>query len=137
MSKKKCDNKELKKQVEQLENMVQTMKNQMKSTETSKEYKFNEEQMVEFTSLLCARFNELMLNSIQELEFSNDVVDIEVEDMTIVPTIDSSVIADEIENELSYPSDEKMVEMIQETIDEMESYGEQTIIYVVDEEDED
>ena len=92
--------------------------------------------MVEFTSLLCARFNELMLNSIQELEFSNDVVDIEVEDMTIVPTIDSSVIADEIENELSYPSDEKMVEMIQETIDEMESYGEQTIVYVIDEEDE-
>jgi galactitol-specific phosphotransferase system IIB component len=136
MSKKKCDNKELKKQVEQLENMVQTMKIQMKSTETSKEYKFNEEQMVEFTSLLCARFNELMLNSIQELEFSNDVVDIEVEDMTIVPTIDSSVIADEIENELSYPSDEKMVEMIQETIDEMESYGEQTIVYVIDEEDE-
>jgi hypothetical protein len=136
MSKKKCDNKELKKQVEQLENMVQTMKSQMKSTETSKEYKFNEEQMVEFTSLLCARFNELMLNSIQELEFSNDVVDIEVEDMTIVPTIDSSVIADEIENELSYPSDEKMVEMIQETIDEMESYGEQTIVYVIDEEDE-
>ena len=84
MSKKKCDNKELKKQVEQLENMVQTMKSQMKSTETSKEYKFNEEQMVEFTSLLCARFNELMLNSIQELEFSNDVVDIEVDSCYLI-----------------------------------------------------
>ena len=138
MGKKKCDNKELKKQVEQLENMVQVMKTQMKSSETTKEYKFNEEQMNEFVNLLYIKFNEWMVSSVSEHEFSEDCVSIEVDDLVIVPTINADAIADEIEGYINQPSEEELSDMVQETIDEMGLDSEENpIVYVVDEDDED
>jgi hypothetical protein len=138
MGKKKCDNKELKKQVEQLENMIQDMKNQMKSSETTKEYKFNEEQMNEFVNSLYIKFNDWFVNLVNEYEFSEDCVSIEVDELVIVPTIESSSIADEISNNIIKPSDEELMDMVQETIDGMYLTDEENpIVYSFDEDDED
>ena len=138
MGKKKCDNKELKKQVEQLENMIQDMKNQMKSSETTKEYKFNEEQMNEFVNSLYIKFNDWFVNLVSEYEFSEDCVSIEVDELVIVPTIESSSIADEISNNIIKPSDEELMDMVQETIDGMYLTDEENpIVFSFDEDDED
>jgi hypothetical protein len=138
MGKKKCDSKELKKQVEQLENMIQVMKTQMKSSETTKEYKFNEEQMNEFVNSLYVKFNDWMVNWVNEHEFSEDCVSIKVDDLVIIPTIESSSIADEIGGYIIPPSEEELYDMTQEVIDEMDlTDDENPIVYVFDEDDED
>jgi hypothetical protein len=138
MGKKKCDSKELKKQVEQLENMIQVMKTQMKSSETTKEYKFNEEQMNEFVNILYVKFHDWMVSWVNEHEFSEDCVSIKVDDLVIIPTIESSSIADEIGGYINPPSEEELYDMTQEVIDEMDlTDDENPIVYVFDEDDED
>jgi chaperonin cofactor prefoldin len=55
MGKNKCSSKELKSQIEQLESMVQVLKGQMKK-DSSKVYRFTEEQMNDVTSSLFDKF---------------------------------------------------------------------------------
>ena len=119
MGKNKCSSKELKSQIEQLESMVQVLKGQMKK-DSSKVYRFTEEQMIEVTSTLFSKFLDHISEQIPEIGIDEGIVEIEIEDLTIVPTIDSYALSEEIANNISIPEEDEISEMLSETLSELE-----------------
>lgn len=119
MGKNKCSSKELKSQIEQLESMVQVLKGQMKK-DSSKVYRFTEEQMIEVTSTLFSKFLDHISEQIPDIAIDEGIVEIEIEDLTIVPTIDSYALSEEIANNISIPEEDEISEMLSETLSELE-----------------
>lgn len=119
MGKNKCSSKELKSQIEQLESMVQVLKGQMKK-DSSKVYRFTEEQMIEVTSTLFSKFLDHISEQIPDIGIDEGIVEIEIEDLTIVPTIDSYALSEEIANNISIPEEDEISEMLSETLSELE-----------------
>lgn len=119
MGKNKCSSKELKSQIEQLESMVQVLKGQMKK-DSSKVYRFTEEQMIEVTSTLFSKFLDHISEQIPEIGIDEGIVEIEIEDLTIVPTIDSYALSEEIANNISIPEEDEISEMLSETLSELD-----------------
>jgi flagellar motor protein MotB len=83
-------------------------------------YSFTKQQLKEFSERLYDNFIEYHNSQISEIEFSQDSVQLELEDNVIVVSIDSSIISDEIENSSSSPDDSEMENMISEILDGME-----------------
>lgn len=119
MGKNKCSSKELKSQIEQLESMVQVLKGQMKK-DSSKVYRFTEEQMIEVTSTLFSKFLDRISEQIPDIGIDESIVEIEIEDLTIVPTIDSYALSEEIANNISIPEEDEISEMLSETLSELD-----------------
>lgn len=119
MGKNKCSSKELKSQIEQLESMVQVLKGQMKK-DSSKVYRFTEEQMIEVTSTLFSKFLDHISEQIPDIAIDEGIVEIEIEDLTIVPTIDSYALSEEIANNISIPEEDEISEMLSETLSELD-----------------
>jgi hypothetical protein len=119
MGKNKCSSKELKSQIEQLESMVQVLKGQMKK-DSSKVYRFTEEQMIEVTSTLFSKFLDHVSNQIPEIGIDESIVEIDIDDLTIVPSIDSYALAEEITSNISIPEEDEISEMLSETLSELD-----------------
>jgi hypothetical protein len=83
-------------------------------------YSFTKEQLKEFSERLYDNFTEYNNSQISEIEFSQDSVQLELEDNVIVVSIDSSIISDEIENSSSSPNDSEMDNMISEILENMD-----------------
>jgi hypothetical protein len=83
-------------------------------------YSFTKEQLKEFSERLHDNFTEYHNSQISEIEFSQDSVQLELEDNVIVVSIDSSIISDEIENSSSSPNDSEMDNMISEILENMD-----------------
>ena len=83
-------------------------------------YSFTKEQLKEFSERLYDNFVQFQNSSISEIEFSQDSVQLELEDNVIVVSIDSSIISDEIENSSSSPDDSEMENMISEILENMD-----------------
>jgi len=103
---KKLD--QLLEQVQKINDEVKSLKGQVMN---EKIYKLNEEQMKEFVSGLYNSFSDWNQNEISNIEFSDSVVSIEVDSFVIIPTIDSSMIADEIGSYTDIPTDDQMMNM--------------------------
>jgi hypothetical protein len=103
---KKLD--QLLEQVQKINDEVKSLKGQVMN---EKIYKLNEEQMKEFVSGLYHSFSDWNQNEISNIEFSDSVVSIEVDSFVIIPTIDSSMIADEIGSYTDIPTDDQMMNM--------------------------
>jgi hypothetical protein len=119
MGKNKCSSKELKSQIEQLESMVQVLKGQMKK-DSSKVYRFTEEQMNDVTSSLFDKFLNYVSNQIPEIGIDESIVNIDIDDLTIVPSIDSYALAEEITSNISIPEEDEISEMLSETLSELD-----------------
>ena len=119
MGKNKCSSKELKSQIEQLESMVQVLKGQMKK-DSSKVYRFTEEQMNDVISSLFDKFLNYVSNQIPELGIDESIVEIDIDDLTIVPSIDSYALAEEITSNISIPEEDEISEMLSETLSELD-----------------
>jgi hypothetical protein len=119
MGKNKCSSKELKSQIEQLESMVQVLKGQMKK-DSSKVYRFTEEQMNDVTSSLFDKFLNYVSNQIPEIGIDESIVEIDIDDLTIVPSIDSYALAEEITSNISIPEEDEISEMLSETLSELD-----------------
>jgi|688.fasta_scaffold472053_2 hypothetical protein len=119
MGKNKCSSKELKSQIEQLESMVQVLKGQMKK-DSSKVYRFTEEQMNDVTSSLFDKFLNYVSNQIPEIGIDESIVEIAIDDLTIVPSIDSYALAEEITSNISIPEEDEISEMLSETLSELD-----------------
>ena len=119
MGKNKNSSKEFKSQIEQLESMVQVLKGQMKK-DSSKVYRFTEEQMNDVTSSLFDKFLNYVSNQIPEIGIDESIVEIDIDDLTIVPSIDSYALAEEISNNISIPEEDVISEMLSETLSELD-----------------
>jgi hypothetical protein len=111
---KKLD--ELLEQVQKINNEIKNLKGQVMD---EKVYKLNEKQMKEFVSGLYHSFSEWNQNEISSIEFSESVVSIEVDSLVIIPTIDSSMIADEIENYSEIPTEIQMMNIASEVMQDL------------------
>jgi hypothetical protein len=103
---KKLD--QLLEQVQKINEEVKSLKGQVMD---EKVYKLTEKQMEEFVSGLYNSFSDWNQNEISNIEFSDSVVSIEVDSFVIIPTIDSSMIADEIGSYTDIPTDDQMMNM--------------------------
>ena len=119
MGKNKNSSKEFKSQIEQLESMVQVLKGQMKK-DSSKVYRFTEEQMNDVTSSLFDKFLNYVSNQIPEIGIDESIVEIDIDDLTIVPSIDSYALAEEITSNISIPEEDEISEMLSETLSELD-----------------
>ena len=119
MGKNKCSSKELKSQIEQLESMVQVLKGQMKK-DSSKVYRFTEEQMNDVISSLFDKFLNYVSNQIPEIDIDESIVEIDIDDLKIVPSIDSYALAEEISNNILTPEEDVISEMLSETLSELD-----------------
>ena len=111
---KKLD--ELLEQVQKINNEIKNLKGQVMD---EKVYKLNEKQMKEFVSGLYHSFSEWNQNEISSIEFSESVVSIEVDSLVIIPTIDSSMIADEIESYTDIPTEIQMMNIASEVMQDL------------------
>jgi hypothetical protein len=111
---KKLD--ELLEQVQKINNEIKNLKGQVMD---EKVYKLNEKQMKEFVSGLYHSFSEWNQNEISSIEFSESVVSIEVDSLVIIPTIDSSMIADAIENYSEIPTEIQMMNIASEVMEDL------------------
>jgi len=111
---KKLD--ELLEQVQKINNEIKNLKGQVMD---EKVYKLNEKQMKEFVSGLYHSFSEWNQNEISSIEFSESVVSIEVDSLVIIPTIDSTMIADEIENYSEIPTEIQMMNIASEVMEDL------------------
>ena len=111
---KKLD--QLLEQVQKINDEVKSLKGQVMN---EKIYKLNEEQMKEFVSGLYHSFSDWNQNEISNIEFSDSVVSIEVDSLVIIPTIDSSMIADEIENYSEIPTEIQMMNIASEVMEDL------------------
>ena len=119
MGKNKNSSKEFKSQIEQLESMVQVLKGQMKK-DSSKVYRFTEEQMNDVISSLFDKFLNYVSNQIPEIGIDESIVEIDIDDLKIVPSIDSYALAEEISNNISIPEEDVISEMLSETLSELD-----------------
>jgi hypothetical protein len=111
---KKLD--QLLEQVEKINAEVKSLKGQVMN---EKVYKLTEKQMKEFISGLYYAFSEWNQNEISNIDFSESVVSIEVDSLVIIPTIDSSMIADEIESYTDIPTDDQMMNIVSEVMEDL------------------
>ena len=119
MGKNKNSSKEFKSQIEQLESMVQVLKGQMNEN-SSKVYRFTEAQMIDVTSSLFDKFLNYVSNQIPEIGIDESIVEIDIDDLKIVPSIDSYALAEEISNNISIPEEDVISEMLSETLSELD-----------------
>jgi len=112
----KISEKDLQKQVEELEKTLKNLKGKMKSDRV---YKITEEQMKDFVDNLYTVFTEWNTDETSNIEFSESVVSFEVDGNMIIPTIDSSMIADEIHNYSEKPTETQMMNMATEIIEDL------------------
>ena len=96
---------------------VEQLKKEVMGEQT---YSFTKQQLKEFSERLYDNFTEYHNSQISEIEFSQDSVQLELEDNVIVVSIDSSIISDEIENSSSSPNDSEMENMISEILENMD-----------------
>ena len=111
---KKLD--QLLEQVEKINSDVKRLKGQVMD---EKVYSLNEKQMKEFVSGLYYAFSEWNRNEISSIEFSDSAVNIEIDSFVIIPTIDSSVIADEIESYSEIPTEIQMMNIASEVMEDL------------------
>lgn len=111
---KKLD--QLLEQVEKINAEVKSLKGKVMD---EKVYKMTEKQMKEFISGLYYAFSEWNQNEISNVEFSDSAVNIEVDSFVIIPTIDSTVIADEIESYTEVPTEIQMMNMASEVMEDL------------------
>ena len=119
MGKSKCNSKEMKSQVEQLEAMVQKLKGEMKKN-SSTIYKFTEEQLVEFATELHNKFMDNMSNQLIDCDFDSDgIVSIEVDDLMITPIVDTDYLVDEITSNVICPEEDEMMDIVYEVLSDL------------------
>jgi ATP-dependent Clp protease ATP-binding subunit ClpA len=111
---KKLD--ELLEQVQKINNEIKNLKGQVMD---EKVYKLNEKQMKEFVSGLYHSFSEWNQNEISSIEFSESVVTLDVDGYTIIPTIDSDMISDEIQQYTEVPTEIQMMNMATEVMQDL------------------
>jgi ATP-dependent Clp protease ATP-binding subunit ClpA len=111
---KKLD--ELLEQVQKINNEIKNLKGQVMD---EKVYKLNEKQMKEFVSGLYYSFSEWNQNEISSVEFSESVVTLDVDGHTIIPTIDSDMISDEIQQYTEVPTEIQMMNMATEVMQDL------------------
>jgi len=111
---KKLD--ELLEQVQKINNEIKNLKGQVMD---EKVYKLNEKQMKEFISGLYYSFSEWNQNEISSVEFSESVVTLDVDGYTIIPTIDSDMISDEIQQYTEFPTEIQMMNMATEVMQDL------------------
>ena len=85
-----------------------------------KVYKLTEEQMFEFLDSMYTAFKEWYNSEISEIEFSESAVSFDVDGNLIIPNIDSNVIAEEIETNLSDPTVTQMKNMTLEVMEDLD-----------------
>jgi len=90
-----------------------------KEVMSEKVYKLTEEQMFEFLDSMYTAFKEWYNSEISEIEFSESAVSFDVDGNLIIPNIDSNVIADEIETNLSDPTETQMKNMSLEVMEDL------------------
>jgi len=90
-----------------------------KEVMSEKVYKLTEEQMFEFLDSMYTAFKEWYNSEISEIEFSESAVSFDVDGNLIIPNIDSNVIADEIETNLSDPTETQMKNMALEVMEDL------------------
>lgn len=112
----KMSAKDLQKQVEMLEETLKNLKEKVKS---DKVYKLTEEQMKEFVDGLYTVFTDWNTNETSNVEFSESVVSFEIDGNMIIPTIDSSMIADEIQSYSEKPTETQMMNMASEIMEDL------------------
>jgi hypothetical protein len=106
---KKLD--QLLEQVEKINAEVKSLKGQVMD---EKVYKLTEKQMEEFVSGLYYSFSEW-----NQVEFSESVVTLDVDGHTIIPTIDSDMISDEIQQYTETPTEIQMMNMASEVMEDL------------------
>lgn len=111
---KKLD--QLLEQVEKINAEVKSLKGQVMN---EKVYKLTEKQMEEFVSGMYYAFSEWNRNEISSIEFSESVVTFEIDGHTIIPTIDSNMIADEIDSYTDTPTEIQMMNMATEVMQDL------------------
>lgn len=111
---KKLD--QLLEQVQKINEEVKSLKGQVMD---GKVYKLTEKQMKEFVSGLYYAFSEWNQNEVSNIEFSDSAVNIEIDSFVIIPTIDSNVIADEIESYTETPTEIQMMNMASEIMEDL------------------
>jgi hypothetical protein len=111
---KKLD--ELLEQVQKINNKIKNLKGQVMD---EKVYKLNEKQMKEFVSGLYYSFSEWNQNEISSVEFSESVVTLDVDGHTIITTIDSDMISDEIQQYTEVPTEIQMMNMATEVMQDL------------------
>jgi hypothetical protein len=111
---KKLD--ELLEQVQKINNEIKNLKGQVMD---EKVYKLNEKQMKEFVSGLYYSFSEWNQNEISSVEFSESVVTLDVDGHTIITTIDSDMISDEIQQYTEVPTEIQMMNMATEVMQDL------------------
>lgn len=111
------------KKLDQLLEQVQKINEEVKSLKgevmDDKVYKLTEKQMKEFVSGLYYSFSEWSQVEISSMEFSESVVTFEVEGHMIVPTIDSDMISDEIQQYTEVPTEIQMMNMATEVMQDL------------------
>ena len=91
-----------------------------KEVMSEKVYKLTEEQMFEFLDSMYTAFKEWYNSEISEIEFSESAVSFDVDGNLIIPNIDSNVIAEEIETNLSDPTVTQMKNMALEVMEDLD-----------------
>ena len=111
------------KKLDQLLEQVQKINEEVKSLKgevmDDKVYKLTEKQMKEFVSGLYYSFSEWSQVEISSMEFSESVVTFEVDGHMIVPTIDSDMISDEIQQYTEVPTEIQMMNMATEVMQDL------------------
>ena len=111
---KKLD--QLLEQVQKINAEVKSLKGQVMN---EKVYKLTEEQMKEFVDGLYTVFTDWNTNETSNVEFSESVVSFEIDGNMIIPTIDSSMIADEINSYSEKPTEIQMMNMASEVMEDL------------------
>jgi len=93
-----------------------------KEVMSEKVYKLTEEQMFEFLDSMYTAFKEWYNSEISEIEFSESAVSFDVDGNLIIPSIDSNVIAEEIETNLSDPTETQMKNMALEVMEDLDIF---------------
>ena len=83
-------------------------------------YSFTQEQLKEFAESLYENFKQYHNSQISDIDFSDEIVSLELVDNVIVPTIDSSEVSGMIENNVESPSEKEMENMVKEILESME-----------------
>jgi hypothetical protein len=114
MKKEKID--QLLEQVESLNSQIQKLKSEVVGEEI---YQLTEQQMNDFVSGLYYSFTEWNQSEIASLDFSESIVSFEIDGNLIVPSVDSSMIADEIERHTDSPTEAQMMNMASEVMEDL------------------
>ena len=83
-------------------------------------YSFTQEQLKEFAEYLYENFKQYHNSQISDIDFSDEIVSLELVDNVIVSTIDSSEVSEMIENNVESPSEKEMENMVKEILETME-----------------